>query len=163
MFLGQNAKNFAGALVWKKNNAFNPVWDTQLGILCNICEPIYMFNARGVRKFLHPQWDKTKASYNIIETPNAGANEYSKQHKATFPLDLPLEVLSRFSENSCLDLFGGTGTTMIACENLGRKCFSMELSARYCDLAARRFMKTFPEADCYVLRHGKRIDHPFNE
>ena len=163
MFLGQNAKNFAGALVWKKNTAFNPVWDTQLGILCNICEPIYMFNSRGVRKFLHPQWDKSKASYNIIETPNAGANEYSKQHKATFPLELPLEVLSRFSEKSCLDLFGGTGTTMIACENLGRKCFSMELSARYCDLAARRFMKTFPESECYVLRNGKKIEHPFNE
>jgi DNA modification methylase len=139
MFLGQNAKNFAGALVWKKNTAFNPVWDNQLGILCNICEPIYMFNARGVRKFLHPQWDKSKASYNIIETPNAGANEYSKQHKATFPLELPLEVLSRFSEKSCLDLFGGTGTTMIACEQLDRVCYGMELDPKYCDVIIKRW------------------------
>lgn len=164
LFLGKAAKQFAGALIWKKTSAFIPTFDSQLGILSNICEPVYMFNEKGKRSLSHPQWTLDKASYNIIETPNASSrNEYSKQHKATFPVELPLEVVSRFTEKSCLDLFGGTGTTMIACENLGRKCFSMELSARYCDLAAKRFIKTFPEADCYVLRHGKKINHPFNE
>lgn len=163
LFLGKSAKLFGGCIVWKKNSAFVPMFDCQHGILSNICEPIYFFNNAGLRKLSHPQWQIEKASYNIVETNNASGNEYSKLHKATFPVELPLEIVSRFTEKSCLDLFGGTGTTMIACENLGRKCFSMELSARYCDLAAKRFIKTFPEADCYVMRHGKKIEHPFNE
>lgn len=163
LFLGKAAQTFSGCIIWKKNNAFVPVFDIQHGILSNLCEPIYVFNAKGKRKLSHPQWPIEKASYNIVETENASGNEYSKQHKATFPVELPAEVVSRFSKSSCLDLFGGTGTTMIACQNLGRKCYSMELSARYCDLAARRFTKSFPELPCYILRNGKKIDNPLTE
>lgn len=40
---------------------------------------------------------------------------------------------------SVLDLFGGSGTTMIACEQLGRTCYMMELDPRYCDVIIRRW------------------------
>lgn len=38
-----------------------------------------------------------------------------------------------------LDLFGGSGTTMIACEQLGRTCYMMELDPKYCDVIIRRW------------------------
>ncbi len=38
-----------------------------------------------------------------------------------------------------LDLFGGSGTTLIACEKLKRKCFMMELDPCYCDVIIERF------------------------
>ena len=38
-----------------------------------------------------------------------------------------------------LDLFGGTGTTLIACEQTGRKCYMMELSPEYADGIIRRW------------------------
>jgi DNA modification methylase len=38
-----------------------------------------------------------------------------------------------------LDLFGGSGTTLIACEQLERNCRMMELDAHYCDVIRRRW------------------------
>lgn len=40
---------------------------------------------------------------------------------------------------SVLDLFGGSGTTLIACEKTGRDCYIMELDPRYCDVIIRRW------------------------
>jgi site-specific DNA-methyltransferase (adenine-specific) len=40
---------------------------------------------------------------------------------------------------SVLDLFGGSGTTMIACEQLGRTCYMLELDPKYCDVIIRRW------------------------
>ena len=38
-----------------------------------------------------------------------------------------------------LDLFGGSGSTLIACERTGRECFMMELSPQYCDVIIQRW------------------------
>jgi DNA modification methylase len=46
-----------------------------------------------------------------------------------------------FSDNSVLDLFGGTGTTLIASEQLNRKCYMMELDPHYCDVIIARWEK----------------------
>jgi DNA modification methylase len=40
-----------------------------------------------------------------------------------------------------LDLFGGSGSTMMACEQLGRKCRMMELDPHYCDVIIARWEK----------------------
>lgn len=40
-----------------------------------------------------------------------------------------------------LDIFGGSGTTMIACEQLGRKCRMMEIDPHYCDVIIARWEK----------------------
>lgn len=40
-----------------------------------------------------------------------------------------------------LDTFGGSGTTLIACEQLGRKCYMMELDPKYCDVIRKRYWK----------------------
>lgn len=41
-----------------------------------------------------------------------------------------------------LDPFGGSGTTLIACEHLNRKCFTMDLSAYYCEIMIERWQRT---------------------
>lgn len=38
-----------------------------------------------------------------------------------------------------LDLFGGSGSTLIACEQLNRKCYMCELDQRYCDVIIERW------------------------
>jgi len=42
-------------------------------------------------------------------------------------------------EDLVLDLFGGSGSTLIACEQLGRKCCMMELDPKYCDVIVKRW------------------------
>ena len=38
-----------------------------------------------------------------------------------------------------LDVFGGSGSTLIACEQLNRKCYTMELDEHYCDVIIQRW------------------------
>ena len=45
------------------------------------------------------------------------------------------------TEGSVLDLFGGSGSTLIAAEQLGRKCYMMELDPHYCDVIIARWEK----------------------
>jgi DNA modification methylase len=51
-----------------------------------------------------------------------------------------IQYSSRPSEN-VLDLFGGSGSTLIACEQTNRKAFLMELDALYCDVIVERWEK----------------------
>ena len=61
------------------------------------------------------------------------------------PTMKPIAVVSRAVKNSSkekdgvLDLFGGSGSTLIACEQLNRKCFMMELDEHYCDVIIQRW------------------------
>ena len=70
-------------------------------------------------------------------------NEYSAVHAATFSVEFASYYITTFSNKgeSILDLFGGTGTTMIAAEQLGRKCYMMELDPHYCDVIIARWEK----------------------
>jgi DNA modification methylase len=57
----------------------------------------------------------------------------------------PVELLERAIQNSSrrgeivADFFGGSGSTLIACERMGRKCRMMELAPVYCDVILRRW------------------------
>ena len=59
----------------------------------------------------------------------------------------PIELIANALENSSepndhiLDLFGGSGSTLIACEQLDRKCYMMELDPKYCDVIRKRYWK----------------------
>lgn len=64
-------------------------------------------------------------------------------HATPKPLALCQRAIKSSSrENeSVLDLFGGSGSTLIACEQLGRKCYMMELDPKYCDVIRKRYWK----------------------
>ena len=78
---------------------------------------------------------------NILHLAAQRKNEFSKIHNATFSVDFAAYFVKNFAKESVLDLFGGTGTTLIACEQLGRKCFMMELEPHYCDVIIARWEK----------------------
>lgn len=139
----QHIDKFCDILVWKKKNCI-PM-GMQDGLIAHLCEFVFCFNKNGNRAFKHPQWKKCvfdgAMMTNVIETKNQCNNEYSKVHHATFPVEFASEVIRRFSKESVLDQFGGTGTTLIACEQLKRKCFMMELDPHYCDVILARWEK----------------------
>ena len=139
--VGANAEYFKGLIIWEKSGAFMPFFPAQYGLLGNIAEPIYCFSLNKKRKFAHPQWQKGEAVYNSVATQNAATNEYNDVNAATFPIDLAAHFVKNFAETSVLDLFGGTGTTLIAAEQLQKKCYMMELSAKECDIILARWEK----------------------
>ena len=72
--------------------------------------------------------------------------EIDKPHKSDLhPTMKPIELCARAIKNSSLvgdnvlDLFGGSGSTLIACEQLQRNCYMMELDPHYCDVIITRW------------------------
>ena len=63
------------------------------------------------------------------------------EHPATFPVALPSEYIVAFTDEHdiVVEPFGGAGTTLIACEQLDRTCYIMELDAHYCDVIIKRW------------------------
>lgn len=55
------------------------------------------------------------------------------------PVELCAKYIQLYSQNNVLDLFGGSGSTLIACEQLGRSCFMMELNPKYVDVIIERW------------------------
>lgn len=81
-----------------------------------------------------------KASTTVI-------NEDKPSRSEDHPTMKPLKLMGRQIANSSkkgwivLDLFGGSGSTMMACEQLGRSCYTMELDPHYCDVIIDRWKK----------------------
>lgn len=71
-----------------------------------------------------------------FERPNA-----NKEHPTMKPISLIANCIANSSKkgNIVIDLFGGSGSTLIACEQLGRKCYTAELDPRYCDVIIKRW------------------------
>ena len=64
----------------------------------------------------------------------------SELHPTMKPIELISTALSHNpGSKSVLDLFGGSGSVLIACEQLNRKCYMMELSEHYCDVIINRW------------------------
>ena len=63
-------------------------------------------------------------------------------HPTQKPVSLCEDIIGEFPEaKTILDLFGGSGSTLIACEKTGRVCRMMELSPRYVDVIVRRWQE----------------------
>ena len=70
--------------------------------------------------------------------------EHEKRvHPTQKPIKMLGEILKDFTKESdiILDCFGGSGSTLIACEQLQRKCRMMELDEHYCDIICQRYKK----------------------
>ena len=81
---------------------------------------------------------RVRVSTTIIEEDKPTINDLHPTMK-------PIKLLSRLIKNSSrvdecvLDLFGGSGSTLIACEQLSRTCYMMELDPKYCDVIIKRW------------------------
>ena len=83
------------------------------------------------------------------------------------PTMKPLTICGLMIHNSScrnevvLDLFGGSGSTLIACEQLTRKCRMIELDPKYVDVIVRRYVKFMGStADCHLVRNGEVLPLP---
>ena len=78
-------------------------------------------------------------------------------HPTMKPVELLAYPILNSSMANCivLDPFGGSGSTLIACEQTDRLCFMSELDERFCDVIVRRFCQNYPDQPIY--RNGERI------
>ncbi|HHW90660.1 MAG TPA: site-specific DNA-methyltransferase, partial [Clostridiales bacterium] len=91
-------------------------------------------------------------------------NEDKPMRSAEHPTMKPLKLLERLIKNSSrpgelvLDTFGGSGSTMMTCEQLNRTCYMMELDPIYCDVIVQRYINLKGhDGDVYLERDGNKI------
>ena len=100
------------------------------------CEPcIYAYKAG-----CSPQWHGPTDEKTVWELQKESRNDY---HPTQKPVELPERAINNSSKKGqlVLDLFGGSGSTLIACEKTGRQARLMELDPRYCDVIVKRWQQ----------------------
>ncbi len=136
--LNQYQNQFKDLMYWVKDNPMPVIVES---VISSAVELIICLGKNGTRSFNH---FSDRLFHGVISGHSASSsNEYADIHKATFPVYLPAEIIKRFTPNngSVIDCFGGTGTTLIACEQLNRICYMAELDPRYCDVIIERWEK----------------------
>ena len=103
------------------------------------------------------QWQHEPVLYGWL--PNG-------KHKcADHPTMKPIPLLAYPIKNSSapnavvMDLFGGSGSTLIACEQTDRICRTMELDPKYATVIVERFHLEYPDQEITVLRDGQTVPY----
>jgi len=119
-------------LVWDKrskegfDSAGNP--DAMIGSMFELC------------------WSKNKHRREILRFRWAGSyglwqDDIKRVHPTQKPAAMIVELIKKYSKKGdiILDLFGGSGSTLIAAEQIGRTCYMMEIDPKYCDVIRKRY------------------------
>lgn len=98
---------------------------------------LYYLGTTEKRGYFNKKKGKGITNYWRIGT----GNTQLENHKACFPVELPARAieLTTKEDEIVVDCFGGSGTTLIAAEQLNRKCYMMELDPKYCDVIVKRW------------------------
>lgn len=107
-------------------------------------------------------WKEGVSHYFCGDRSQGDVWEFAKPKKNdVHPTMKPVELCQRAVLNSSkpndivLDLFGGSGSTLIACEQTNRRCRMMEFEPKYCDVILKRFLALNPNAK--ILRNGEKF------
>ena len=88
----------------------------------------------------------------------SGGKDSENELSYSKPIKLCEKFICLYSDkgDSVLDLFGGSGTTLIAAEQLGRRCYMMELDPHYCDVIISRW-ETFTGKTAQLITPGDKV------
>jgi len=131
--------NLCDMMIWDKEHAAPAMAPN---VLNSVFELIFIFaNEEFPNRAIRTGEPFRGTIQNIFRLNPVGKKDaLAKDHGAVFPVALAEFFVANFSKESVYDPFGGSGTTLIACEKLGRKCFTMEIEPIYCDVILQRFL-----------------------
>lgn len=140
--------HLAGCCIWVKNSLVLGRSDYQWQH-----EPVlYGFLQNGK----HP-WYSDRSQTTIW---NFNKPKRNKNHPTSKPLDLLGYPIGNSSQENgiVIDTFGGSGSTLMACEQTNRICYMMELDEKYASVILRRYVEDTDDAEnVYVIRDGEKL------
>lgn len=140
--------HLAGCCIWVKDSLVLGRSDYQWQH-----EPIlYGFMQNGK----HPWYsDRKQTTIWNFDKPKKNSN-----HPTSKPLDLLAYPINNSTQANAIviDTFGGSGSTLMACEQMNRICYTMELDEKYASVILRRYVEdTNDSENVYVIRNGEKI------
>ena len=113
----------------------------------------------GWKKSGKHQWYSDRKQTTVWEFEKTKKNTDHPTMKPIPLLSYPI-ANSSMSNTLVLDPFGGSGSTLIACEQMDRSCYTIELDEKYCDVIIRRYIKFKGSSDgVSVLRDGAELKY----
>lgn len=105
-------------------------------------------------ELLYDEFDSFKGSVLYCDKPTK-----SDLHPTMKPVKLIAELVENSSKYNwvVLDSFGGSGSTLIACESLNRKARLIELDTKFCDVIVKRYISVTGKKDITLIRDGVEI------
>ena len=122
------------------------------------------------------QWQHEPVLYGFLQngkhywSKNAGRSQTTiwnfdkpkknKNHPTSKPLDLLAYPIGNSSQENAIviDTFGGSGSTLMTCEQTNRICHTMELDEKYASVILRRYVEDTDDAEnVYVIRNGEKL------
>ena len=142
--------HLAGCCIWVKDSLVLGRSDYQWQH-----EPVlYGFMQNGK----HPWYsDRKQTTIWNFDKPKKNSN-----HPTSKPLDLLAYPINNSTQANAIviDTFGGSGSTLMACEQMNRICYTMELDEKYASVILRRYVEdTNDSENVYVIRNGEKIPY----
>ena len=130
LVLKENDYHWSSTIIWNKSSLIISRKDYHTKY-----EPLWYGWLKGKPR-LKPLKDRKQSDVWDIQKPSS-----SKLHPTTKPIELVEKsvVNSSYENNIIIDLFLGSGSTLIACEKTNRKCYGMEIDPNYCDVTIKRW------------------------
>lgn len=152
-FIADNANRLVDFVTWDKGHA-QPAMAS--GVMSSRFEWMIIFSTKENASRAVPlsSWRGTVQS--VYVGPPQRSNDFSKVHAATMPIHVPSWVMQTLCDQakSIYEPFCGSGTTLIAAEQLGRKCYGIELSPQYCDVIVQRWEKLTGNKATLEVKNG---------
>jgi hypothetical protein len=132
MFAGSHGLTVKETICWDKGAGFP---SASQGILSRNWELVFVLSKGSKYTTTQGENEPRWAKWDIVRP------KQQEEHKATFPVDLAMRAMNDFGVegNTIYEPFSGSGTTIIACEQLGRKCRAIEISPGYVAVAVQRW------------------------
>ena len=139
--------DYYAEIIPKRNEGSWYVWDKRQNELDNI--ELAEAMDRGYGSCFELCWSKNRHKRQLVRIKWAGLFGMEKDdtkkrvHPTQKPAILAQWFIDKYSKvgDSVVDIYGGSGSTLIACEQLGRTCYMMELDPHYCDVIRKRYWK----------------------
>ena len=132
-------------IIWHKTNAKYAAMNAQYK---QRHEPCLYFKPRGSTL----RWCGETTEATVWSQDRDGINEF---HPTQKPIALAAKALKNHEAATVLDIFCGSGSTLIAAEQLGRKCYGMEISPAYCDVIVKRWENLTGKKATLEITDGK--------
>jgi len=146
----RNGFYFSQALIWNK---MHPVVNRKDFMSCyELC--FYCWKEGAAHKFFGQNSER-----DLWEVKKESSQK--TVHPTQKPVELAMRAIQLSSKpgENVLELFGGSGSTLIACEQTGRNCYAMEIDEAFCDVIVQRWQEFTGKTAKHIPANGESINN----